>query len=114
MTDRADELALDIRRGRASGEPVRTTLRVDDRVLARVTDGIYRRPSSAFRELISNAYDADATEVILQTDAPRFQRIVVRDNGRGMSPEALADLVTHIGGSSKRTAKGKRLGTAHA
>lgn len=112
MTDRrAEDLALDIRWGRESGEPVRTTLRVDDRVLARVTDGIYRRPSSAFRELISNAYDADATEVILQTDAPRFQRIVVRDNGRGMSPEALADLVTHIGGSSKRTAKGKRLGT---
>lgn len=111
MTDRADELALEIRRGRQSGEPVRTTLRVDDRVLARVTDGIYRRPSSAFRELISNAYDADATEVVLQTDAPRFQRVVVRDNGLGMSPEALADLVVHIGGSSKRTAKGKRLGT---
>lgn len=111
MQDRADELALEIRRGRQSGDVVRTTLRVDDRVLARVTDGIYRRPSSAFRELISNAYDADATEVILQTDAPRFERIVVRDNGRGMSPEVLADLVTHIGGSSKRTAKGKRLGT---
>lgn len=111
MQDRADELALEIRRGRQSGDVVRTTLRVDDRVLARVTDGIYRRPSSAFRELISNAYDADATEVLLQTDAPRFERIVVRDNGRGMSPEVLADLVTHIGGSSKRTAKGKRLGT---
>lgn len=113
MADRADELALEIRRGRESGEPVRTPLRVDDRVLARVTDGIYRRPSSAFRELISNAYDADATEVVLQTDAPRFQRVIVRDNGLGMSPEALADLVTHIGGSSKRTAKGKRLGTVN-
>jgi hypothetical protein len=113
MQDRAEELAIEIRRGRESGDVVRTTLRVDDRVLARVTDGIYRRPSSAFRELISNAYDADATEVILQTDAPRFERIVVRDNGRGMSPEALADLVTHIGGSSKRTAKGKRLGTVN-
>lgn len=111
MSDRAEDLAREIRLGRQNGQTVRTTLRVDDRVLARVTDGIYRRPSSAFRELISNAYDADATEVILQTDAPRFQRIVVRDNGRGMSPEMLADLVTHIGGSSKRTAKGKRLGT---
>ncbi|MFS9599011.1 hypothetical protein, partial [Klebsiella variicola] len=30
-----------------------------------------------------------------------------------MSPEVLAELVTHIGGSSKRTAKGKRLGTAN-
>nr|WP_298099394.1 ATP-binding protein [uncultured Shinella sp.] len=114
MADRAEELADEIRRARDNGEVVHTTLRVDDRVLARVTDGIYRRPSSAFRELISNAYDADATEVILQTDAPRFNRIVVRDNGRGMSPDALADLVTHIGGSSKRTAKGRRLGTVNA
>lgn len=111
MPDSAEELAERIHRARATGEAVRTTLSVDDRVLARVTDGIYRRPSSAFRELISNAYDADATEVILQTDAPRFERIVVRDNGNGMSPDALADLVRHIGGSSKRTAKGKRLGT---
>jgi len=114
MTDRAAELAADIMRARETGEVVRTQLRVDDRVLARVTDGIYRRPSSAFRELISNAYDADATEVVLQTDAPRFERIVVRDNGRGMSPAALADLVSHIGGSSKRTAKGRRLGTVSA
>lgn len=113
MVDRAEELAAEIRRARESGDVVHTTLSVDDRVLARVTDGIYRRPSSAFRELISNAYDADATEVILQTDAPRFDRIVVRDNGRGMSPDVLADLVTHIGGSSKRTAKGKRLGTVN-
>lgn len=111
MSDRATDLADEIIRNRDSGEPVKTTLKVDDRVLARVTDGIYRRPSSAFRELISNAYDADATEVVVQTDAPRFERIVVRDNGRGMSPESLADLVNHIGGSSKRTSKGKRLGT---
>ena len=110
-TDPAVELAAQIRRALATGEPVRATLGVDDRVLARVTEGIYRRPSSAFRELISNAYDADATEVILQTDAPRFERIVIRDDGRGMSPEALANLVTHIGGSSKRTAKGRCLGT---
>jgi hypothetical protein len=111
MSDTATDLAAEIRRNRDNGEPVRTTLTVDDRVLARVTDGIYRRPSSAFRELISNAYDADGTEVVVQTDAPRFERIVVRDNGRGMSPDSLADLVKHIGGSSKRTNKGKRLGT---
>jgi hypothetical protein len=111
MRESAAELAQEIVRNRETGEPVRTKLRVDDRVLARVTDGIYRRPSSAFRELISNAYDADATSVVVQTDAPRFERIVVRDDGRGMSPESLADLVSHIGGSSKRTSKGKLLGT---
>lgn len=99
-------------RGLGPGEAVTEKLQVDERVLARVTDGIYREPSSALRELISNAYDADATRVIIQTDAPRFDRIVISDDGNGMSLETLADLVCHIGGSSKRTAKGKRLGTA--
>lgn len=89
----------------------REKLTVDDRVLARVTDGIYRQPSSALRELISNAYDADATQVVVRTDAPRFERIVIQDNGRGMSPEVLAHLIKHIGGSSKRTQRGKQLGT---
>lgn len=93
------------------GEAFTTELAVDERVIARVTDGIYRQPSSAIRELISNAYDADATQVVVHTDAPRFDRIVIRDNGRGMSPDVVAYLIKHIGGSSKRTFQGKRLGT---
>ncbi len=73
----------------SSGNIVSTTLRTDERVIARVTDGIYRQPGSALRELISNAYDADATRVVIKTDAPRFDRISVEDNGIGMTPEAL-------------------------
>src|SRR4051812_25568523 len=72
---------------------VATTLRTDERVIARVTDGIYRQPGSALRELISNAYDADATRVIIKTDAPRFERITVEDDGHGMKLEALAHLL---------------------
>lgn len=87
------------------------TLSVDDRVLARVTDGMYRQSSSAIREVISNAYDADATQVVVHTDAPRFERIRIEDNGIGMSPDVLAYLIKHIGGSSKRTQRGVDLGT---
>jgi hypothetical protein len=107
--DKATSLAEEIKRKRSTGESAHAVLSVDDRVLARVTDGIYRTPASAFRELISNAFDADARTVVIQTDAPRFERIVIRDDGNGMTPDALADLVYHIGGSSKRTAKGKDL-----
>ena len=96
---------------RTSGEPAEAVLRTDDRVLARITDGIYRQPSSALRELISNAYDADATHVYVDTDAPRFSRIEVRDNGLGMDEQALSRLIHHIGGSSKRTTFGPRVGT---
>lgn len=105
------EFVEQIREGRTSGQPAISKLQTDDRVLARITDGIYRQPSSALRELISNAYDADATEVIVETDAPRFREIRVRDNGWGMDDEALARLIHHIGGSSKRTSIGAAIGT---
>ena len=109
-----DELALVSRiRGSQSSETVvQTTLRTDDRVIARVTDGIYRQPGSALRELISNSYDADATRVVIKTDPPRFERLFIEDNGHGMTPETLAHLLFHIGGSAKRSTVGSKLGIA--
>lgn len=104
------ELVVQILQSQDSEHYVSTTLRTDERVIARVTDGIYRQPASAIRELISNAYDADASRVVIRTDAPRFSRISVEDNGHGMSPEVLAHLLFHIGGSAKRSDDGKRLG----
>jgi hypothetical protein len=89
---------------------VQTTLQTNEQVIARVTDGIYRQPASALRELISNAYDADANRVIIKTDAPRFERIMIEDDGSGMSPQVLAHLLFNIGGSAKRNDRGEDLG----
>lgn len=111
--DDADVLAERMRSLPDGGE-LRERLVVDNRVFARITDGIYRRPSSALRELIFNAYDADATEVTIFTDWPRFQRMSVADNGNGMTEVSLSNLLKHIGGSSKRTARGTEIGTAAA
>jgi Histidine kinase-, DNA gyrase B-, and HSP90-like ATPase len=108
--DNEINLVESIRRSKSSDQVVETTLKTDQRVIARVTDGIYRQPGSALRELISNAYDADATRVVIKTDAPRFDRISVEDDGHGMSPEALAHLLLHIGGSAKRSEIGPDLG----
>lgn len=91
------------------GEYVDIPLKTSQKVLARITDGIYRQPASAIRELISNAYDADATMVTINSDAPRFDQISVKDNGIGISPEALQHLIENIGGSAKRTDIGKSL-----
>ena len=98
--------------GSSSEAPVDTVLRTDDRVLARVTDGIYRQPGSAIRELVSNAYDADASQVVIKTDRPRFRTLSVEDDGMGMTPAALAHLLHHIGGSAKRSLEGAKLGIA--
>ncbi|MXY44323.1 MAG: ATP-binding protein [Dehalococcoidia bacterium] len=105
-------LAADIQ-GSSSESPVSTVLRTDERVLARVTDGIYRQPGSAIRELVSNAYDADATQVVIKTDRPRFRTLSVEDDGMGMTPAALAHLLHHIGGSAKRSREGADLGIAN-
>ncbi|MDQ0653778.1 ATP-binding protein [Pseudomonas cedrina] len=91
-----------------SGDTVTARLMTDERVFARITDGIYRDPASALRELIANAYDADATEVRVETDYPRFNKISVRDNGKGLTKETLAHVICHIGGSLKRTKEGQK------
>jgi len=110
-TDAALTAAIEASSG---SEPVETTLKTDDRVLARITDGIYRQPGSAIRELISNAYDADATRVVIKTDRPRFERVTIEDNGQGMSAATLARLIRHIGGSAKRSVQGAELGITSA
>lgn len=110
MSKRDDEkLVKDIRATEQNAASAKGKLETDDRVLARITEGIYRQPASALRELVSNAYDADATEVIILTDAPRFEQISVRDNGHGLSPEILTHLVKHIGSSAKRDERGVEL-----
>lgn len=108
------ELAQRIEASIDADEPVETTLKTSERVLARVTDGIYRQPGSALRELVSNAYDADASHVRIETDRPRFSAISIEDDGAGMSPAALAHLLQNIGGSAKRRAEGVDLGVTAA
>ena len=105
------ELAVGIE-GSSSESPVETVLQTDERVLARVTDGIYRQPGSAIRELVSNAYDADAKQVVIKTDRPRFRTLSVEDDGMGMTPTVLAYLLHHIGGSAKRSREGAGFGIA--
>ncbi|MDO9541405.1 MAG: ATP-binding protein [Kiritimatiellia bacterium] len=109
MHKQDDILARGIRATEQTRRPAEGKLEADELVLARITEGIYRQPASALRELVSNAYDADATEVVILTDAPRFSQITVRDNGIGFSPEVLTHLVKHIGGSAKRSEIGKKL-----
>jgi hypothetical protein len=101
------ELLSQVQQARVTGTSVGAVLKTDERVFARITDGIYREPASALRELIANAYDADATVVRVETDAPRFSQITVRDNGHGLTEEALVHVICHIGGSLKRTTKGR-------
>lgn len=107
-----DSLTSEMEQAIDTGTIVTTELATSERIIARVTDGIYREPWAAFRELISNAYDADATRVVVETGAPDFTQVTVRDNGIGMSPNTVAYILKSIGGSSKRTSLGAQFHTS--
>lgn len=82
---------------------------VAEKIIADISTGIYRTPAAALKELIANAYDADATITEISTGAPTFTELVVKDNGTGMSLDRFLDVLQHIGGSWKRiiNAEGK-------
>jgi hypothetical protein len=108
------KLAASIEAAKPGDAPITSPLSTSDRVLRRVTDGVYREPWAALRELVSNAYDADATEVVIDTDRPRFGKISIRDNGMGFTDTALASMIKNIGGSPKRNEIGASLGVTDA
>lgn len=80
-------------------------IEVSAKIIADISAGIYRTPANALKELVSNAFDADATKVILTTDYPRYTVFTCSDNGNGMSPEDFKRIMTSIGGSDKRADK---------
>lgn len=56
---------------------------VASRIVDYLSSGIYKSPAACLKELINNAFDADATEVNLFIK-PDADRIIVDDNGIGM------------------------------
>jgi hypothetical protein len=71
-------------------------------IIADVSAGIYRSPAGALKELVSNAFDADATVVHLSSGAPGFRVFTCTDNGKGMTPDEFRRVMKFIGGSTKR------------
>lgn len=76
---------------------------VHEKALAHLSRGLYRSPASALRELVSNAWDANATTVRIDTSAPEFTQIAVQDNGDGFTRQEFERLMSGgIGNSEKR------------
>lgn len=87
-----------------------------DPSILRELSGVYKPFVKAFKELISNAFDADADEVIVAFNDD-FASVTVKDDGNGMTPFEFRSDFTRIGGGSRRwagdrTRKGrKRIGS---
>lgn len=74
------------------------------KVFGHLSQGLYRTPAGAIKELISNSFDADARLVRIHTDFPRFTTFSCEDDGNGMSLDEFKRLVDRgIGNSFKRT-----------
>jgi hypothetical protein len=77
---------------------------VSSKIQGHISAGIYRSAGGALKELVSNAFDADATQVIITTNWPSFDIVTCRDNGTGMTPQQFETIMKGgIGDSSKRT-----------
>jgi len=81
---------------------------VADITIAQLSRGLYRSNATAFKELISNAYDADATIVRIDTNYPEFDFISCVDDGTGMSREQFLRYFSDEGIGSCIKRKNKR------
>jgi hypothetical protein len=74
------------------------------KVFGHLSQGLYRTPAGAIKELISNSFDADARLVKLHTGFPNFETFSCQDDGKGMSQDEFRRLMNHgIGSSYKRS-----------
>lgn len=77
---------------------------VSNKIVGHISAGVYRSPAGALKELVSNAFDANATKVTITTNWPSFDIITCRDNGHGILPEEFKRIMQGgIGDSKKRT-----------
>ncbi|XTZ14462.1 ATP-binding protein [Micromonospora echinospora] len=76
---------------------------VDTHLFRELGELLVGRDSTALIELIKNAYDADATQVSVRGEGLRGPdgRIIVSDNGVGMTPEIFRDAFLRIAGRYK-------------
>ncbi|SRR6266446_2004105 len=78
-------------------------IKLSAKVFGHISQGLYRTPAGAIKELVSNAFDADASTVKIHTGFPRFESFSCEDNGNGISREEFKRLMEKgIGTSFKR------------
>jgi hypothetical protein len=78
-------------------------IKVSSKTLGHISAGLYRSTSGALKELISNAFDADADRVRISMNPPGFDVVSVADNGTGIHLQKFLALMNgQIGDSDKR------------
>src|SRR3989338_224628 len=66
-------------------------IQIDKSHLSTIGERLYTQSLDLIRELVANAYDADAAEVRIRADD---SAIIVEDNGLGMNKDGLKQYLT--------------------
>ena len=82
------------------GVEQRGMIKVGSQILNQLSKGVYSTPAMALKELISNAYDADASKVTIETKSAGSV-LVIRDNGHGMNHTDFDQKFAYISKSPK-------------
>ncbi|MGB0388036.1 MAG: ATP-binding protein [Ardenticatenaceae bacterium] len=83
-------------------------IKVNEKILLHIGRGIYPSVAGVIKELVHNAFDADAEQVVISTGYPYFEEIRVFDTGHGMSLERFKMALTSVGNSMKDTIDQRR------
>jgi hypothetical protein len=84
-------------------------IKVNEKILLHFGGGIYSSFAAAMKELVNNAFDADAKQVIISTGYPDFDEMRIFDTGHGMSLERFKMALVSIGNSMKDTIDESRI-----
>ena len=73
-------------------------LKFDPLTVSHLGSNMYSRMPNAVAELVANAYDADATRIVVRVSGTgEDQKIIVEDDGHGMSWGDMRDKYLRIG-----------------
>lgn len=76
-------------------------INVSAKVITHISSGIYRTPGGILKEFVSNAFDAGANEVTIDTGYPDFDKITICDDGDGMTSRVVDFNFEYVGSSVK-------------
>lgn len=81
---------------------------VDSRLLEELGERLVGKPSTALAELVKNAYDADARTCEITVDLEGAGRIMVADDGHGMTMDEFRQFWMRVGSQHKRDQRRSR------
>lgn len=83
------------------GEEQPANMKVGSQIIEHLSKGLYKDPTNAVRELVSNSFDAEAFKVKIRAK-PELDRFSITDDGNGMNYKDFDDNFLFISRSDKR------------